>query len=134
MVSRCSCANANNPHVPQARQYLDVANHSEHGGGGHTSGPRYPADLSYSGGPVVTHMVSHPIYLDSSDSCNSSCWGDPQGFLAALGKSSFIHVIDQYVGTSAPNRYSVVKGVKSKGLPHPHCLNLNPTIGLRCLT
>jgi hypothetical protein len=68
-----------------------------------TSGPRYPGDLEYQGGQFVTSMQSHAIFVN----CASSCWGDPLGFLSDLGRSNFIHVVDQYVGTTADDRYTV---------------------------
>jgi len=63
----------------------------------------YPADLTYFGGPVVKNMVSHDVFID----CNESCWGDPGTFLKNLGLSNFIHLTDQYVGTTANNRYTL---------------------------
>jgi hypothetical protein len=64
----------------------------------------YPADLTnVSGGPVVESAKSHPIYVD----CADSCWGNPAKFLNNLFKSKFIHVADQYVGSTANNRYTV---------------------------
>jgi hypothetical protein len=61
----------------------------------------YPDDLVYFGGPVVTHMLSHAIYLNSG-SCGGvqMCWGYPEQFLTRLGNSNYIHVTDQYTGTS----------------------------------
>jgi hypothetical protein len=66
----------------------------------------YPGDLSYQGGPVVQEAQSHGLYVD----CNANCWGFPSVFLTHLQKSSFIHVTDQYVGTTADNRYTVGAG------------------------
>lgn len=64
----------------------------------------YPDDLSSPfGGPVVTSAQSHPIYVN----CDYTCWGNPAKFLSNLGQSSFIHVADQYVGSTADNRYTV---------------------------
>lgn len=69
---------------------------------------RYPGDLSFHGGATVEMAQSHNIYLFSDPSCSSpSCWGDPEGFLRALGKSEFIHVTDQYVGEHASDRYTL---------------------------
>jgi hypothetical protein len=61
----------------------------------------YPDDLVYFGGPVVKDMLSHSVYLNAS-SCGgvAKCWGNPEKFLSDLGKSTFIHVTDQYTGTS----------------------------------
>jgi len=64
----------------------------------------YPADLShFFRGPVVKSAESHPLYVD----CADTCWGRPAKFLSNLGKSTFIHVADQYVGSTADNRYTV---------------------------
>jgi hypothetical protein len=78
------------------------------GGGGGKGGNRYPADLTYLGGPVVTSMQSHTIYLNPTSTCPAvSCFGDPITFLSDLGKSRFVHIIDQFTGSTADNRYTV---------------------------
>jgi len=43
----------------------------------------YPSDLDYFGGPVVTQLLSHPVYVNAS-SCGgvATCWGDPPGSCA----------------------------------------------------
>ena len=61
----------------------------------------YPADLQFFGGAVIASAVSHDIYVN----CTYACWGDPQGFLDQLDQSTFMHVVDQYVGASSNNRY-----------------------------
>lgn len=75
-----------------------------------SGGPRYPADLEYHGGAVVTHMTSHLIYVNlaSSTSCFSvaTCWGNPRQFLSDLGRSEMIHIVDQYTGRTENNRYT----------------------------
>ena len=73
----------------------------------------YPGDLTNHGGAVLKKMVSHPIFLDGHGVCPSvaACWGDPATFLKALGDSAFIHVVDQYVGTTANGRYTVTAPV-----------------------
>jgi hypothetical protein len=69
---------------------------------------RYPGDLSYHGGKVVEVMQSHDIYLLPGGRCSSpSCYGDPERFLRALGKSEFMHVTDQYVDQHSSNRYTL---------------------------
>jgi hypothetical protein len=71
---------------------------------------QYFGDVSYGGGQVVKSAISHAIYLQpqSGDQCAIvTCWGDPEGFLRDLGRSDFIHVVDQYVGLSGNNRYTV---------------------------
>jgi hypothetical protein len=66
----------------------------------------YPADLSNLGGAVVVTAETHNLYVD----CAASCWGTPTTFQNNLYKSSFIHVSDQYIGSTANNRYSVGTG------------------------
>jgi hypothetical protein len=61
----------------------------------------YTTDLSYLGGPVITDMESHPIYLNTLP----KTVGYPGTLLRDLGKSNMVHVIDQYVGATADNRY-----------------------------
>jgi hypothetical protein len=72
---------------------------------------RYPGDLEYHGGNVVPSVQQHLIYvnLGSSPSCSTiaTCWGNPRRFLSDLGESTFIHVVDQYVGSTEDDRYSV---------------------------
>jgi hypothetical protein len=72
---------------------------------------RFEGDLSYLGGAVVQVAASHAIYLLPNGHCSviSTCWGNPEGFLRDLEVSEFIHLADQYTGTSANNRYSVGK-------------------------
>jgi hypothetical protein len=62
---------------------------------------------------VVKSWVSHPIYLDGSGACGASCWGDPEQFLKDLGRSDFIHLVDEFVGADQDNRYTVVPGKKT---------------------
>ncbi|SRR6266849_4293006 len=62
----------------------------------------YPADLSNpGGGPVVTTAKSHPVYVN----CAASCWGHPLTFLDHLDDGKFIHITDQYIGSTANDRY-----------------------------
>jgi hypothetical protein len=69
---------------------------------------RFPADLAYNGGAVVRVAESHPIFLLPNGRCPiATCWGNPEGFLRDLRISEFIHITDQYVGTTANNRYPV---------------------------
>jgi hypothetical protein len=69
---------------------------------------RYPGDLVYHGGAVLEFVQSHDVYLLPGGSCASaSCFGDPERFLRALGKSEFMHVTDQYVRQHSSNRYTL---------------------------
>jgi hypothetical protein len=66
----------------------------------------YPADLHYSGGPVVQAAKFHNLYTNANNSCPAgNCWRNPSGFLANLGASSFLHLTDQYTGLTSNNRY-----------------------------
>ncbi len=60
----------------------------------------YPADLVSGGGPTVTSTTFHNIYVNLTSGTIASNWGNPAGFLVDLGKSSFIHLTDQYTGNS----------------------------------
>ena len=68
----------------------------------------YPEDLVYSKGSLVKNAQFHDVYVNCTTV--STCWGNPAGFLTDLGKSSFIHITDQYVGTTANNRYILGAG------------------------
>jgi len=68
---------------------------------------RIPGHLSFFGGPVVQMAESHNIYLFSTGCMTPACWGDPEPFLRDFGRSEFVHVTDQYVGTTANNRYTL---------------------------
>lgn len=98
--------------TPSSPRSVEISGPLPFGGAGSASPNsgkiRYPGDLSYHGGPVLEATEFHAIYLNSG-SCNSiaTCWGNPEGFLRDLGKSDFIHVVDQYTGNSADNRYTV---------------------------
>ena len=66
--------------------------------------------LTNQGGPVMDYAVEHAIYLiPSNGACPNvaACWGNPEQFLFDLGRSEFIHITDQYVGTNANVRYTV---------------------------
>lgn len=64
----------------------------------------YPDDVSNPGdGPAVVSTEFHPIYVNR----HPSHWGNVAGFLKDLGASDFIHVLDQYAGSSANSRYTL---------------------------
>ncbi|MGD0629073.1 MAG: hypothetical protein ABR987_06965 [Terracidiphilus sp.] len=77
-------------------------------------GRRYPGDLTYQGGETVDRARYHAIYVLNSftgtTGCTQAtiptCWGSPEDFLKNLGKSDFIHVVDQYVGRYDRDRYT----------------------------
>lgn len=66
----------------------------------------YPADLSSGGGPTLQSTEFHDIYMNAPGSV-ASTWGNPEGFLKDLNRSSFIQITDQYVGTRGGDRYPV---------------------------
>lgn len=74
-----------------------------------SGGPRFPADLEFHGGKTVPSMHHVAIYMNPNGACSNiaNCWGDPEGFLSDLGASDFIHVVDQYTGSTADDRYTV---------------------------
>jgi hypothetical protein len=53
--------------------------------------------------PVLVSAQSHAIYVNNPP----SHWGDPATFLTDLGSSDYIHLVDQYTGTSANHRYTL---------------------------
>ena len=66
----------------------------------------YPADLASGGGPTLATTRMHAIYVNATGSIASN-WGNPEGFLRNLNESTFIHLADQYVGSTADDRYPV---------------------------
>lgn len=80
-----------------------------------------PFDLTFFGGPVITSLVSHDVNFN----CPATCWGTAGrgtafSFLRNLGGSNFIHIVDQYVGESANNRYTVGPDTNiTEKLPNP---------------
>jgi hypothetical protein len=79
----------------------------EHGQGqGHIN--YFPADLSLSTsqGSFLPSSTHHALYVNYTGSIADN-FGNPEGFLADLNDSSFIHVTDQYVGSHANHRYPV---------------------------
>ena len=64
----------------------------------------YPADLSNPfHGKVLASAQSNNIYVN----CSATCWGTPSTFLGYLALSNFIHITDEYAGTTANKRYTV---------------------------
>jgi hypothetical protein len=65
----------------------------------------YPEDvtkLSVTGKTILT-TKHHLIYVN----CAPTCWGDASTFLTDLGKSTFMKLLDQYVGSTTTGRYTV---------------------------
>jgi hypothetical protein len=92
---------------------------------------RYPADLQYHGGATLESIESHAIYMLPNGVCPISvCWGNPEGFLRDMGNSDFIHVVDQYVGLHADERYSVGSRAKVNFTPQTNPLTDNDMIAV----
>ncbi len=72
----------------------------------------YPDDLVFFGGKVLPDTENHNIYVNCP-AANGGCWGNPAQFLKDLSNSTFIHLTDQYVGTTASNRYPVGTSVST---------------------
>lgn len=64
----------------------------------------YPLDVSNPhNGATIDAAQHHPIYVNHPP----SYWPDVATFLADLGTSQFIHLLDQYVKSSKDNRYTL---------------------------
>ena len=67
----------------------------------------YGEDLVNFGGKVVTTAKSHPVYVNMA-SCGgtvAACWGNPVAFINDLSNSTFIQLVNQYIGVTTTNRY-----------------------------
>jgi hypothetical protein len=69
-----------------------------------------PIDLEYFNSPPTTAhtLVSTKqwnVYLGCDVTHDQTCWSNPQQFITDLNASLFIHVVDQYVGSTALKRY-----------------------------
>jgi hypothetical protein len=88
----------------------------------------YPMDVSNpANGATVVFTQHHPIYVNK----NPSHWGDVATFLTDLGRSQFIHLLDQYVGVSANNRYTLgTQFLANYPIPSNHTLGINDILAL----
>jgi hypothetical protein len=76
------------------------------------TGPVFnPGDVTSGGGPTLQSTVQHAIYVNPAGSIASG-WGNPEGFLRHLNESTFIHLVDQYVGSTENERYPVGRHAK----------------------
>ena len=73
----------------------------------------YPDDMEKvaSTGKTITSAASHPIYINCATP--ATCWGSPATLLQHLGASNMIHLVDQYTGSTANNRYTVGASVNA---------------------
>lgn len=63
-----------------------------------------PVDLYNYGGLTIKSWKQWNVYLGCPAN-NESCWGNPEQFIRDLNGSRFIHMVDQYVGSTALKRY-----------------------------
>ncbi len=89
----------------------------------------FPADLVNHGGPVVKSATHHPVYFDCPAG-PGACWGNPANFLRDLNHSQFIHLTDQYVGTTANLRYPVGASVSVNETLQTNVLGLNDILSI----
>ncbi len=67
----------------------------------------FPSDVSkvVPTGKTIVNTAHHSIFVNCPTA--SSCWGTPNNFLNNLNKSNFIHVTDQYTGSTTAGRYTI---------------------------
>src|ERR1017187_5712832 len=91
--ARTPAGNAARNRESQTRTAAALASPGDVAGNAFTA---YPADVIYQGGMVVQHTVSHAVYVNPGGACTiATCWGNPEGFLADLYDSDFIHLLDE---------------------------------------
>lgn len=61
----------------------------------------YPGDLQYYGGKFLTTARVFNAFINSTP----AAFGDPKSFEEHFSYSNMIHILDQYVGQTANNRY-----------------------------
>lgn len=89
----------------------------------------YPEDMFYSGGSVISSAQIHPVYIQTIfDSCSTACWGNPGQTITDLAASTFLHIVDPFVGYTQANRYTLGSGVLWGLAPLPSHAG-NPVIG-----
>lgn len=64
-------------------------------------------DLTYYGGPTVSRESAYDLYVN----CGAGCWGAPGTFLTNLASTNFVHLLDQYTGSTANGRYTYAGGL-----------------------
>jgi hypothetical protein len=65
----------------------------------------YPDDLvqNVPAGPVITDAQIHNVFVN----CDVNCFARPGVFIRAFFASNFVHVLDQYAGSTQSGRYTV---------------------------
>ena len=82
----------------------------------------FPTDMTNPNNqPGIATTQHHPVYVNQPP----SHWGYPAALLRDLGVSEIIHVLDQYTGSSANNRYPLGDSYQlSYTIPTDHILRL----------
>ncbi len=67
----------------------------------------FPSDVSkvVPTGKTIVNTAHHSIFVNCATA--SSCWGTPNNFLNNLNKSNFLHLADQYTGSTTAGRYTI---------------------------
>jgi hypothetical protein len=89
----------------------------------------FPADLSYHGGPVIRTAKNNPVYFDCPAG-PTACWGDPATFLRDLNHSVFVHLADQYIGSTATLRYPLGNAVSINQTLQTNVLGQNDILAI----
>jgi hypothetical protein len=63
----------------------------------------FPFDMTNHGGPKLATSQQHEVFINTTP----AAVGNPQVFQTNFSNSTFVHVLDQYVGSTANNRYPV---------------------------
>lgn len=88
----------------------------------------YPDDVTNpKNRATVFAAASHPLYVDNLP----ASWGNVSAFLTDFGKSNFVHVLDQYVGASSNNRYTLGESfIAGYPIPANHTLQIGDLLAL----
>jgi len=88
-----------------------------------------PVDLYNYGGLTIKSWKQWNVYLGCPAN-NESCWGNPEQFIRDLNGSRFIHMVDQYVGSTALKRYPLSNTVivSDPGSPPVSPVNWSTTL------
>jgi hypothetical protein len=78
---------------------------------------------------VVPAAEHHLVYFDCP-SGPAVCWGNPATFLTNLNDGAFIHLSDQYVGTTASYRYPVGSAISVNETLQTNVLGQNDLLAI----
>jgi hypothetical protein len=82
----------------------------------------FPVDMQFHGGHVLATAQNHEVFINTT----AATVGNPQTFQANFSNSTFAHVLDQYAGSTASNRYPVNATLISASLStFSHVISVN---------